>query len=117
MSEEKQTEVDLVTILEVASHEYDRGPDFMLAANHDKLKAARKAISDHLASSASRMADMEKGIEAAFRGGFLAGTSYGMNQAQGHDDFNAPDENAAWAEYKSSISGQGPGLSAEEGKE
>lgn len=74
------------------------------------LKAARLAVE-------SRVRELEAKEEMGFRGGFLAGTSFGMNQTQGHDGFNAPDENAAWEIHKSSVSGQGPGLSAEEGKE
>lgn len=55
-------------------------------------------------------------IEQAFRAGFLAGTSFGMDQCSDDGAFsNAPDENQAFEKYRHSAD-ESAGASTTEGK-
>lgn len=74
----------------------------VLSAENADLKAKLATLQNLYDDAAEE--DMLRGSreEAAFRAGFLAGTSFGMDQASDdrmrHSD--SPDENQAWEEYR-----------------
>jgi hypothetical protein len=76
------------------------------AANYLRAGEMEKALeildADHsdLYSVGALLASSKLDKERAFRAGFLAGTSYGMDEVEFGRKGMSPDENAAWAEFQ-----------------
>lgn len=64
------------------------------------------SLIEAVAAVFNAVAKLQTKEEKAYRGGFLAGCDFGMDQSYRDQNTGAPDENQAWAEYQAAEAGR-----------